>query len=71
MIAFLEVGHALADALYNAGALVAQDHWKQTLRIGAAQGEGISMANTSCCYLDSDLRHFFRKFLFIKFSKAQ
>jgi len=55
MVAGLEVGHSLADALHDAGALMAQDHGEQALRIGTTQGEGIRVANSSGGDLNANL----------------
>jgi len=55
MVASLEVGHALADALHDAGALMSQHHWEQALRIGTAQGEGIRVADARGRDLDAHL----------------
>lgn len=47
VVAWCYRGHALADRLDNAGALVAENHGEQTLGIQAAKRVCISVAHTS------------------------
>src|SRR5471030_970602 len=44
VVAYFQRRHAGTDFLDNAAALVAKDHRKQSLRIGAGQGERIGVA---------------------------
>ena len=55
MIAGLQGTHAGADFDHHAGALMAENGWKQPFRIIARQGEFVGMADAGRLDFDQDL----------------
>lgn len=50
----MKLGHSLPDALHHPGALVAQNHGEDPLRIGAAEGVGVGVADPCSHDLEID-----------------
>lgn len=55
VIANLDIGHTLADALDDTSTLVSENDGESTLRISTRQGVGVSVADTGEGELDADL----------------
>ena len=54
MVPGLEMSHSGADVDDDAGALVAQDRWKEALRVGARQRVFVGVADAGGFDLDQD-----------------
>lgn len=50
----MKLGHSLPDALHHPGALVAQNHGEDPLRIGATEGVGVGVADPCSHDLEID-----------------